>query len=266
MNFSVNQLSHSYVTPFWHRQGWAISWIPWQGKGLGEERFRSASAFSTCSSAGSCCRSNLQWLRTQSQLQTQSYCGRGIKWFHCVNILTYMFKKKCIVFLNLAEFIYENGNKKVYFAVDLCKFALLFQTIKQDNKEKYRRLLEMVTEKYSKNQPLPFNQTKPKEWEQIHSQFMKYCQIRLNPTCLVFLCSFAFSELLSQSGSRTAASRNPFDSVPKKIGVTGKSPWSDNYWVTISLFFYFWHRFNRFLSEKNTFIVDYWKCRVLNKC
>uniref|UniRef100_A0A8C6Q7L4 SUMO specific peptidase 2 n=1 Tax=Nothobranchius furzeri TaxID=105023 RepID=A0A8C6Q7L4_NOTFU len=37
------------------------------------------------------------------------------------------------------------------------------EAIKQNNKEHYRRLLEMVTEKYSKNQPLPFHQTKPKE-------------------------------------------------------------------------------------------------------
>ncbi|XP_038129314.1 sentrin-specific protease 2 [Cyprinodon tularosa] len=37
------------------------------------------------------------------------------------------------------------------------------ETIKQNNKEHYRRLLEMVTEKYSKNQPLPFNQTKPQD-------------------------------------------------------------------------------------------------------
>uniref|UniRef100_A0A667XP00 SUMO specific peptidase 2 n=1 Tax=Myripristis murdjan TaxID=586833 RepID=A0A667XP00_9TELE len=37
------------------------------------------------------------------------------------------------------------------------------ETIKQNNKEHYRRLLEMVTEKYSKSQPLPFNQTKPQE-------------------------------------------------------------------------------------------------------
>ncbi|KAM9777454.1 sentrin-specific protease 2 [Neosynchiropus ocellatus] len=37
------------------------------------------------------------------------------------------------------------------------------EAIKQNNKEHYRRLLEMVTEKYSKSQPLPFNQTKPQE-------------------------------------------------------------------------------------------------------
>ncbi|XP_057715792.1 sentrin-specific protease 2 [Corythoichthys intestinalis] len=35
------------------------------------------------------------------------------------------------------------------------------EAIKQNDKEHYRRLLEMVTEKYSKSQPLPFNQTKP---------------------------------------------------------------------------------------------------------
>ncbi|KAK2826431.1 hypothetical protein Q5P01_020645 [Channa striata] len=37
------------------------------------------------------------------------------------------------------------------------------EAIKQNNKEHYRRLLEMVTEKYSKSQPLPFNQTKPQD-------------------------------------------------------------------------------------------------------
>uniref|UniRef100_A0A669BZL9 SUMO specific peptidase 2 n=1 Tax=Oreochromis niloticus TaxID=8128 RepID=A0A669BZL9_ORENI len=37
------------------------------------------------------------------------------------------------------------------------------EAIKQNNKEHYRRLLEMVTEKYSKSQPLPFNQSKPQE-------------------------------------------------------------------------------------------------------
>ncbi|XP_061553078.1 sentrin-specific protease 2 isoform X3 [Phycodurus eques] len=38
------------------------------------------------------------------------------------------------------------------------------EAIKQNDKERYRRLLEMVTEKYSKSQPLPFNQTKPQAW------------------------------------------------------------------------------------------------------
>uniref|UniRef100_A0AAV2JHY5 Ubiquitin-like protease family profile domain-containing protein n=1 Tax=Knipowitschia caucasica TaxID=637954 RepID=A0AAV2JHY5_KNICA len=37
------------------------------------------------------------------------------------------------------------------------------ETIRQNDKEHYRRLLEMVSEKYSRNQPLPFNQSKPKE-------------------------------------------------------------------------------------------------------
>ncbi|XP_033843712.1 sentrin-specific protease 2 isoform X2 [Periophthalmus magnuspinnatus] len=37
------------------------------------------------------------------------------------------------------------------------------ETIRQNNKEHYRRLLEMVSEKYSKNQPLPFNQSKPQD-------------------------------------------------------------------------------------------------------
>ncbi|XP_028252217.1 sentrin-specific protease 2 [Parambassis ranga] len=37
------------------------------------------------------------------------------------------------------------------------------QALKQNDKEHYRRLLEMVTEKYSKTQPLPFNQAKQDE-------------------------------------------------------------------------------------------------------
>ncbi|XP_072313915.1 sentrin-specific protease 2 [Eucyclogobius newberryi] len=37
------------------------------------------------------------------------------------------------------------------------------ETIRQNDKEHYRRLLEMVSEKYSKNQPLPFNQSKPQD-------------------------------------------------------------------------------------------------------
>ncbi|XP_056151964.1 sentrin-specific protease 2 isoform X2 [Lampris incognitus] len=37
------------------------------------------------------------------------------------------------------------------------------EAIKNNNKEHYRRLLEMVTEKYNKSQPLPFSQTRPQE-------------------------------------------------------------------------------------------------------
>nr|XP_040055283.1 sentrin-specific protease 2 isoform X2 [Gasterosteus aculeatus aculeatus] len=37
------------------------------------------------------------------------------------------------------------------------------EAIKQNDKEHYRRLLVMVSEKYSKSQPLPFNQTKPQD-------------------------------------------------------------------------------------------------------
>ncbi|XP_029937708.1 sentrin-specific protease 2 [Myripristis murdjan] len=44
------------------------------------------------------------------------------------------------------------------------------ETIKQNNKEHYRRLLEMVTEKYSKSQPLPFNQTKPQDESVLQSE------------------------------------------------------------------------------------------------
>ncbi|XP_038566190.1 sentrin-specific protease 2 [Micropterus salmoides] len=64
------------------------------------------------------------------------------------------------------------------------------ETIKQNNKEHYRRLLEMVTEKYSKSQPLPFNQTKPQ------------------------------NESLSQGDHKSAASGKAFESVPRKMGYT----------------------------------------------
>ncbi|XP_064874905.1 sentrin-specific protease 2-like isoform X2 [Oncorhynchus nerka] len=36
-----------------------------------------------------------------------------------------------------------------------------FQALKESDKEHYRRLLEMVSDKYSKSQPLPFTRTKP---------------------------------------------------------------------------------------------------------
>ncbi|XP_059209420.1 sentrin-specific protease 2 [Centropristis striata] len=61
------------------------------------------------------------------------------------------------------------------------------EAIKQDNKEHYRRLLEMVTEKYSRSQPLPFNQTKPK-----------------------------YESLLADH--KTAASGKAFESVQRKTG------------------------------------------------
>ncbi|KAM9355451.1 sentrin-specific protease 2 isoform 2-T2 [Pholidichthys leucotaenia] len=64
------------------------------------------------------------------------------------------------------------------------------EAIKQNDKEHYRRLLEMVTEKYSKNQPLPFNQSKPQK------------------------------EFLSQVDHRIAASGKKFELVPAKMGHT----------------------------------------------
>lgn len=64
------------------------------------------------------------------------------------------------------------------------------EAIKQNNKEHYRRLLEMVTEKYSKSQPLPFNQTKPQD------------------------------ESLVQSEHKATASGKAFESVPRKTGYT----------------------------------------------
>ncbi|XP_029350432.1 sentrin-specific protease 2 isoform X2 [Echeneis naucrates] len=65
------------------------------------------------------------------------------------------------------------------------------ETIKQNNKEHYRRLLEMVTEKYSKSQPLPFNQTKPRD------------------------------DSLSQSDFKPAASGKTFESALRKTSYTG---------------------------------------------
>ncbi|XP_069008670.1 sentrin-specific protease 2 isoform X1 [Embiotoca jacksoni] len=64
------------------------------------------------------------------------------------------------------------------------------EAIKQNNKEHYRRLLEMVSEKYSKSRPLPFNQTKPQD------------------------------ELLSQLDHKTAASGKSLQSVPRKVAYT----------------------------------------------
>ncbi|KAL3968742.1 ryanodine receptor 1 [Sarotherodon galilaeus] len=64
------------------------------------------------------------------------------------------------------------------------------EAIKQNNKEHYRRLLEMVTEKYSKSQPLPFNQSKPQ------------------------------ADPLSQVDHKTAASVKTFESVHRKTGQT----------------------------------------------
>ncbi|KAM4541174.1 sentrin-specific protease 2 [Fundulus diaphanus] len=64
------------------------------------------------------------------------------------------------------------------------------EAIKQNNKEHYRRLLEMVTEQYSKSQPLPFNQAKPHD------------------------------ELLLQVSHKTSASERAFDSVSRRMVCT----------------------------------------------
>ncbi|XP_037551369.1 sentrin-specific protease 2 isoform X2 [Nematolebias whitei] len=64
------------------------------------------------------------------------------------------------------------------------------EAIKQNNKEHYRRLLEMVTEKYCKSQPLPFNQTKPQNVS------------------------------LSQAAYKTTASENNLDSLSRKVDCT----------------------------------------------
>lgn len=68
------------------------------------------------------------------------------------------------------------------------------ETIKQDDKERYRRLLEMVAGKYSKSQPLPFNLTKPQD------------------------------ESLSRCDPKTATSEKAFDPVPRKAGYTAAAP------------------------------------------
>ncbi|XP_008307881.1 sentrin-specific protease 2 [Cynoglossus semilaevis] len=64
------------------------------------------------------------------------------------------------------------------------------ETIKQNNKEHYRRLLEMVSEKYSKSQPLPFSQTKPQD------------------------------DSLSQTDHKAAAVGKTFEAVPRKMVYT----------------------------------------------
>ncbi|XP_028995917.1 sentrin-specific protease 2 [Betta splendens] len=64
------------------------------------------------------------------------------------------------------------------------------EAIKQNNKEHYRRLLEMVTEKYSKSQPLPFSETKPHD------------------------------ESLSQGDHKTTASGKTFETKHRKMGCT----------------------------------------------
>uniref|UniRef100_A0A3Q2P6X5 Sentrin-specific protease 2 n=1 Tax=Fundulus heteroclitus TaxID=8078 RepID=A0A3Q2P6X5_FUNHE len=64
------------------------------------------------------------------------------------------------------------------------------EAIKQNNKEHYRRLLEMVTEQYSKSQPLPFNQAKPHD------------------------------ELLLQVSHKTSTSERAFDSVSRRVVCT----------------------------------------------
>ncbi|XP_026173153.1 sentrin-specific protease 2 [Mastacembelus armatus] len=69
------------------------------------------------------------------------------------------------------------------------------EAIKQNNKEHYRRLLEMVAEKYSKSEPLPFNQAKPQD------------------------------ESLSQCDHRAAASGKNIDSLPLKTASLSIFTW-----------------------------------------
>ncbi|KAM9709112.1 sentrin-specific protease 2 isoform 2-T2 [Menidia menidia] len=70
------------------------------------------------------------------------------------------------------------------------------ETIKQNNKEHYRRLLEMVTEKYSKSQPLPFNQTKPLEESQADHKTATFGRnfesVSRKMGCTVAPCVFTF--------------------------------------------------------------------------
>ncbi|XP_054653572.1 sentrin-specific protease 2 [Dunckerocampus dactyliophorus] len=76
-----------------------------------------------------------------------------------------------------------NGHSRCYKAS-----LTVEEAIKQNDKEHYRRLLEMVTEKYSKSQPLPFNQTKPQ------------------------------AVFLSQGQHTVTASRKSFETAARKMG------------------------------------------------
>lgn len=85
----------------------------------------------------------------------------------------------------------------------------------------------MVTEKYSKNQPLPFNQTRPQKYVQyiICVVFLKlYLDASKDMAEEYFLkqtfCSpFAPSE--SRCDVKTAASGKSLETVPRKMGYTG---------------------------------------------
>ncbi|XP_037097988.1 sentrin-specific protease 2 [Syngnathus acus] len=80
------------------------------------------------------------------------------------------------------------------------------ETIKQNDKEHYRRLLEMVTEKYSKSQPLPFNQTKPKAVLLSHGE-----------------------HAVTRKPSESASKKMPYSpcpgALPRRIAPVNKSRW-----------------------------------------
>lgn len=86
----------------------------------------------------------------------------------------------------------------------------------------------MVTEKYSKNQPLPFNQTRPQKYVQyiIHVVFLKLYLDASKDMAeeyffkIDFFCSpFVPSE--SQCDVKTAASGKSLQTVPRRMGYTG---------------------------------------------
>ncbi|KAM8833284.1 sentrin-specific protease 2 isoform 2-T2 [Synchiropus picturatus] len=91
------------------------------------------------------------------------------------------------------------------------------EAIKQNNKEHYRRLLEMVTEKYSKSQPLPFNQTKPQELLS-KGEHKKSSSGRA--------CDSAQTWTGYSASSNVFAWRNPTATKERKEGLTLNKPFS----------------------------------------
>ncbi|XP_053701735.1 sentrin-specific protease 2 isoform X2 [Synchiropus splendidus] len=91
------------------------------------------------------------------------------------------------------------------------------EAIKQNNKEHYRRLLEMVTEKYSKSQPLPFNQTKPQELLS-KGEHKKSSSGRA--------CDSAQTWTGYSASSNVFAWRNPAATKERKEGLTLNKPFS----------------------------------------
>ncbi|XP_074547785.1 sentrin-specific protease 2 [Halichoeres trimaculatus] len=105
------------------------------------------------------------------------------------------------------------------------------ETIKQNDKEHYRRLLEMVTEQYSKSQPLPFNQTKPQE------------------------------ALLSQSDPQNADSGKASEAVPVRTKYTSKKHLSEEVLLHNCIFM----NFNVLMSFTAPSSVYSWRNAPLTK-